>query len=74
MLRVRNEAGAKEFTYKLLVYSLPHLRNPSNAKMVVKVLESNSFTCDCDVDAVPPPEVCVIELAYYHYTISFFVC
>lgn len=60
MLRVQNEAGAKEFTYKIMVYSLPHLKNPSNAKVVVKVLENDNFTCNCDVDAVPQPEVCVI--------------
>lgn len=62
MLRVRNEAGAKEFTYKVVVYSVPHLKNPSNAKMVVKVLENDQFTSDCDVDAVPQPEVCAIQL------------
>lgn len=62
MLRVRNEAGAKEFTYKVIVYSLPHLKNTSNEEAAVKILEAAPFTSDCDIDGIPQPAVCVIGL------------
>lgn len=70
MLRVRNEAGINEFTYTINIYSLPHLKNASNAKATVKVLETTQFTHDCDADAIPQPEVCVIHLAIHQYVFS----
>lgn len=58
---MQNEAGAKEFTYKVIVYSLPQLENTSNDQAIVKVIEATLFTYECDIDAIPQPKVCVIH-------------
>ena len=60
-LRVQNEAGTKEFTYKVIVYSLPNFKNSSNNEAIAKAIEGTQFKEDCDVDAIPLPEVCVIH-------------
>lgn len=56
---MQNEAGAKEFTYKVIVYSLPQLKNTSNNQAIVKAIEATQFTNDCDIDGIPQPDVCV---------------
>lgn len=58
-MRVRNEAGTKEFTYTVIVYLLPQHKNTSNNQAIVKVIEATQFSNDCAVDGIPEPNVCV---------------
>lgn len=58
MLRVQNEAGEKDFTYNVIVYSPPHLKNGSNNQTVVKLMQTGQFTNDCEIDGIPEPKVC----------------
>lgn len=59
-MRVRNQAGEKEFIYNVIVYSLPSLKTTINDQMTVKAMEGTQFTSDCDIDAIPEPEVCYL--------------
>lgn len=55
---MQNEAGEKEFTYNVIVYSVPTVKKASNNQTITKVNEATQFISDCDIDAIPEPEVC----------------
>lgn len=57
-LRVQNDVGEKEFTYNVIVYLPPLLKNAAYRQTVVHAVEAAQLTSNCDVDAIPKPEVC----------------
>lgn len=67
-MHVQNEAGDNEFTYEIVAYLPPTLKNETEHRTtIIDAIAGMAVRLDCDVDGSPIPNVHIFPLSFSPY-------